>query len=117
VVENQLGQFEVYLQDNGERNPIGCFDTAEESFAFADSQVPKEVIGAALGNARWRKGPPSEAQAMLIWRLDKNLRSRFSSGESYFRYVKMQHYANDKAFTKGALSQRIETLKFNKGAL
>jgi superfamily II DNA or RNA helicase len=117
VVENQLGQFEVEIQTNGNRAPAGTFDTAEEAFAFADSNVPDEVIGAALTNARWRNAPPSEKQARVIWLRDKTLRQQFSSDTAYFKYARSRYYAKDKAFTKGAFSQRIDMLKFNKGGL
>lgn len=110
---DQLGQAEVFTkQSDTTRTSSGGFETAEEAFAFADSCVPVDAIGVALSTARWRTAAPSDKQAALIWRIDKQIRERFSSADSFYRYAVGRFRQKDKAFTKGAFSQRIDTYKF-----
>lgn len=111
VEVDQLGQSMVYSKHNGTRIPEQEFETVEEAFAYADSLVPMDVIGATLRDARWRKAPPSEPQCSFLYRLDKGLREKFPSAGAYFSYAKRKFYAKDKCYNKGALSQRIEILK------
>ena len=113
VEVDQLGQAEVFLkQRDTTRTSSGGFETTEEAFAFADSCVPVDAIGVALSTARWRTAAPSDKQAALIWRIDKQIRERFSSADAFHRYAVGRFRRKDKAFTKGAFSQRIDTYKF-----
>ncbi len=111
---DQLGHAEVFSkQPSTPTTSCGTCESVEEAFALADSYVPQDSIGVALSSARWRKAAPSEKQAQLIWRLDQQVRQRFHEPLDFYRYA-MQRFRNkDKAFTKGAFSQRIEMYKVN----
>lgn len=111
VEVDQLGQAMVLSKHNGVRIPEADFETVEEAFAYADSLVPVEVIGAALRDARWRKGPPSDKATGYYYRLDPMIREKYPSPQAYHSYAMRQWKMKNKAFTAGAISLQIDKLK------
>jgi hypothetical protein len=109
--QNHLGQYEVWRQENGAIDKRMIFDQPEDGFAYADSLVPDEIVPLVRAKARWRKEAPSEAQCRHLWYRDPVIRCRFGSGEAFYRYADYHFRAGNLAFSKGALSQRIEMCK------
>jgi hypothetical protein len=64
-----------------------------------------------MAKARWRKEPPSQPQCEHLWYRDPVVRKRFSNGAAFCRFARYQFEKGNKAFSKGAISQRIEIAK------
>lgn len=114
IEHNLLGQYEVWRQAQDQDEMRLVFDQPEDAFAYADSMVPDEVVALVRSKARWRKDPPSEPQCIHLWRVDPQVRERFSSGEAFYRHARYLFHQGNLAFSKGAISQRIEMCKWAK---
>ena len=110
---NHLGEYEVYRKvDKAEPDGHMKFKEPEDAFARADSLVPDDVAILLTAKARWRKDPPTEPQCNYLSFADKVIRQRFSNGQAFYRFARYQfEKGNNGAFSKGALSMRIELCK------
>jgi ATP-dependent helicase IRC3 len=110
---DHLGRYGVSRLMNGAAGPDSYleFTEPEDSFAYADSLVPDEVVTLMLANSRWRKESPSEAQCELLWHKDPIVRKGFTGGQDFYRFACYQFSHGNVAFSRGNVSQRIEIAK------
>jgi superfamily II DNA or RNA helicase len=112
IEHNHLGQYEVYRQQDKTEDVRQIFSEPEDSFAFADSLIPDEVVVLMKAKSRWRKEPPSENQCQHLYWKDPVIRNRFRDGQAFYRFACHQFATlGNSAFSKGNLSLRIDMLK------
>lgn len=109
VEQNHLGEYEVYRRtDKKIADAHMKFAQPEDSFAYADSLVPEEMVTLIRANAQWRKAPPKQAQCEALWKRDPIVRRRFTDGTAFFRYASMQFEQGNRAFSRGNISLKID---------
>jgi hypothetical protein len=113
IEQDHLGQYGVSRLMNGAPGPDSRleFTEPEDAFAYADSLVPDEVVTLMLANSRWRKEPPTGPQCELLWHKDPIVKRGFTDWDGFYRYATYQFHHGNIAFSKGNVSQRIETAK------
>ena len=107
---NHLGGYEVSQNERGSANTLRVFDTPREAFAWAEQSVPPASRGAVLRAARWRGDPPTESQCMWLWKRDKALHDQFAEWRALYAFAYREWSNDSKAWTKGALSRRLDVL-------
>jgi ATP-dependent helicase IRC3 len=112
IEQNHLGQYEVRREAKGSPPDKHLrFNEPEDAFSYADSLVPDETVPLLKRNSRWRKDPPTEPQCTHLWHRDPDIKQRFHGGTEFYRWARHQFNDGNLAWSKGALSMRINVLK------
>jgi ATP-dependent helicase IRC3 len=117
IEQTHLGSFDVHRRLAGAEPDMRMnLAEPEDCFAFADSLVPDEVATLIRANARWRKIDPTKPQCVCLWRADPMVKNQFGSGEQFYGFARQQFDKGNTAFSRGAISLRIDLVKKAKEA-
>lgn len=114
VIENQLGQFEVWKSFSGFRTHLATRKSPREAFEFAEALVPASYMGLMMSSARWRGQRPSERQIAALYALDPSIRRRFRSVSEAATFIYHMYDSGDMNFSRGAISEMITRALQNK---
>jgi superfamily II DNA or RNA helicase len=107
IIENQLGQFEVWKSYSGFRTYLSSFRDMRSAFEFGDSLVPYAHANLLMSSAKWRSERPTEKQISALYSLDRHLRSQFKNLSEACDFIYRMYDSGNEDFTRGAISERI----------
>lgn len=111
IRENGLGQCDIYRHVKGIRTKLYAAKDLKEAVAMAEKEIPDADRKVMAADAGWRKEPPTEKQAGLLWTLDRKLRREFRTPQDLHLFAVQRFTAGDLSFSRGLVSNRIDSLR------
>jgi len=108
VVEDTLGNWQVFRHSKGMRTMLGTSRDFKEAIARAEREIPPEDLIVLKSKAAWRGREPKPEQCKYLWGIDREVRSRFKTHDDYYQHALERYNAGDWRYDRGAISTMID---------
>lgn len=107
---NCLGYWQALHHKRGVVSEIEAAKKLPQAIQAAEGMISPKDLAAMRSAASWRRDPPSQKQAELLWRMSRTIRERYPERQEFWNHCLAQYNSGSRATTKGAISQQIDLI-------